>query len=72
VYCSVDEQMRRLIERDKLTQDQAIARLKSQLPIEKKVRMADLVLDNSSPLENLFRQIDKALKDTRKTIPNSQ
>jgi dephospho-CoA kinase len=68
VYCSVDEQMRRLIERDKLTQDQAIARLQSQLPIEKKVAMADVVLDNSSTRENLFRQIDKALKDTSKTI----
>lgn len=61
VYCSRDEQIQRLMERDKLTDEQAIARLESQLPIEKKASLSDIVLDNSSTKEHLFCQIDKAL-----------
>jgi dephospho-CoA kinase len=60
VYCSSQEQIRRLIERDKLSKEQAIARIQSQIPIEEKVAWADVILDNSSTLENLFRQIDDA------------
>jgi dephospho-CoA kinase len=63
VYCSSQEQIKRLIERDKLTREQAIARIQNQLPIEEKIALADIVLDNSSNLENLFRQIDKALAE---------
>jgi dephospho-CoA kinase len=64
VYCSRDEQIKRLMERDKISPEQAIARLESQLPIEKKVALADIILDNSSTKEHLFRQIDKAFKET--------
>ncbi|AFY77498.1 dephospho-CoA kinase [Pleurocapsa sp. PCC 7327] len=60
IYCSFQEQIRRLIERDKLSKEQAIARIQSQIPIEEKVAWADVILDNSSTLENLFRQIDDA------------
>jgi dephospho-CoA kinase len=61
VYCSRDEQIKRLMERDKLTYEQAIARLESQLPIEEKAALADIILDNSSTKEDLYCQIDKAL-----------
>jgi dephospho-CoA kinase len=64
VYCSRDEQIKRLMERDKLTYEQAIARLESQLPIEEKVALADTILDNSSTKEHLFCQIDNTLKGT--------
>lgn len=60
VYCSSEEQIKRAIERDKLTIEQAIARLQSQIPIEEKVPLADVVLENSDRLENLFKQVDKA------------
>ncbi|MEA5535885.1 dephospho-CoA kinase [Crocosphaera sp. XPORK-15E] len=61
VYCSSEQQLRRLIERNNLTQKQAIARINSQLPLEEKVKMADLILDNSSTLAHLYQQIDEAL-----------
>jgi dephospho-CoA kinase len=64
VYCSPQEQIKRLIARNNLTQSQAIARIDSQLPIEEKVPLADLILDNSSTVENLYYQIDKALSVT--------
>ncbi|MEA5510710.1 dephospho-CoA kinase [Crocosphaera sp. UHCC 0190] len=61
VYCSLEQQLRRLIERNHLTQDQAIARINSQVSLEEKVKMADVILDNSSTLAHLYQQIDKGL-----------
>ena len=62
VRCCLQEQVRRLIERDRLNEQQAMARINSQLPVEKKVAAADVVLDNSSTLDSLLKQIDAAFK----------
>lgn len=61
VYCSKEEQIKRLKQRDRLNDEQAIARINKQLPIEEKIALADVVIDNSGSVENLFRQIDKAI-----------
>ncbi|MEH2163349.1 MAG: dephospho-CoA kinase [Nostoc sp.] len=60
--CSQEQQIQRLIQRNHLTREQAQARINSQLPIEEKVAHADVVLDNSSTLEVLLKQVDVALK----------
>ncbi len=62
VYCSYEQQIQRLMVRNSLTEEQAKVRIQSQLPIKEKVQMADIVLDNSSTLEALYKQIDEALK----------
>ena len=62
VSCSEQQQLGRLIERDRLTLEQARARIQSQLPLSTKIAGADLILDNSSTLDNLLFQIDTALK----------
>jgi len=62
VSCSPSQQLRRIIERDNLSLEQAIARLNSQLPIQEKVTRADVVLDNSSTPEALLKQVDAAVK----------
>lgn len=61
VSCSEQQQIKRVMDRDNLTQEQAIARIKNQLPLRQKVAAADVVLDNSSDLANLLNQINKAL-----------
>ncbi|MGB3492326.1 MAG: dephospho-CoA kinase [Elainellaceae cyanobacterium] len=70
VYCDFDKQVERLLQRKasaasgqqyQLQQNQVMARIKSQMPIEQKLRRADIVLDNSSEIEHLYRQIDHAL-----------
>jgi dephospho-CoA kinase len=61
VYCSPDRQLERLIARDRLTLEQAQSRIDSQMPIADKCDRADVVLDNSSTLEALCKQIDLAL-----------
>jgi dephospho-CoA kinase len=47
VYADEETQVRRVMERDKLSRPDARARVGSQLPIEEKRRMADVVIDNS-------------------------
>jgi dephospho-CoA kinase len=61
IYCSLEQQIERLMLRDQLSVEEAQIRINSQMAIQKKVARADLVLDNSFTLENLFQQIDQAL-----------
>ncbi len=61
VFCSQQQQQQRLIARNNLTPEQAIARINSQLPIGEKIARADVVLDNSLTLESLLKQIDIAV-----------
>jgi dephospho-CoA kinase len=58
VYCDEKQQIERLIQRDRLSETQAKARINSQLPLSQKIAAADVVLNNSSSLEFLYRQID--------------
>jgi dephospho-CoA kinase len=62
VSCDRQEQIRRLTERDRLTEAQARARIESQLPLKEKVAMADVVLNNDSTVEELLRQVDIGIK----------
>ncbi|MFM6040324.1 MAG: dephospho-CoA kinase [Sphaerospermopsis kisseleviana] len=62
VSCSEAQQKQRLIQRNNLTNEQAAARINSQLPLSEKIARADVVLDNSSTLESLLQQIDKVMK----------
>jgi dephospho-CoA kinase len=60
VTCSPEQQLRRMIERDRLSREQAQSRINSQLPLAEKVARADVVLDNSSTPEALLKQVDLA------------
>lgn len=57
VRCSESQQLQRLMQRNNLTLEQAQARINSQLSIEKKAKLADVVLDNSSTTAALIQQI---------------
>ena len=61
VYCSPTQQLERLIARDRLNLAQAQARINSQMPLQEKCDRADVVLDNTSTLPILLKQIDLAL-----------
>jgi len=65
VYCPPEQQRLRLIGRhgSSLTPEQIQARIESQMPLEEKCRRADVVLDNSSSLEALYEQCDRAINN---------
>ncbi len=60
VSCSEEQQLERLMQRNYLTLEQAQARILSQMPITEKAAHANVVLDNSSTLKMLLKQVDKA------------
>lgn len=61
VSCSEQQQLERLMRRNHLTLEQAQARIMSQMPIAEKVASADVVLNNSSTLEIILKQVDAAI-----------
>lgn len=67
VYAPQDIQIQRLMQRDRISEADALARVQSQMPIEEKKQQATLVIDNSGTIENTRRQtldIFKRLKDS--------
>ncbi|WP_010651124.1 dephospho-CoA kinase [Oceanobacillus massiliensis] len=65
IVVSVDEtvQLKRLMERDNYTEKEAWQRIRSQMPIEEKVRMADAVIDNNGSIKESRSQLEELLKD---------
>jgi dephospho-CoA kinase len=63
VHSADQQQVERLQQRDRLSLEQIHARISSQMAIAKKLTQADVVLDNSSSLEALHAQIDRAVRD---------
>ncbi|MGG3282139.1 dephospho-CoA kinase [Paenibacillus solani] len=59
VYVPRELQLKRLIERDDLAREAAEARLNSQMDIEQKKALADILIDNSGTLAETQQQVDK-------------
>jgi dephospho-CoA kinase len=64
VVTDPDVQLERLIKRNpELTKKQCQERIDSQMPLSRKAKMADIVIENSGSLENLNEQIEEVRKD---------
>lgn len=59
VYVPHELQLERLMERDKLSEAEAIKRLTAQMPIEQKKQLADIVIENSGTVLQTMVQIDE-------------
>lgn len=60
--CSPDEQVRRVVARDKISEGEARQRLAAQWPIERKTARADFVIDTSGSFEETDRQVEAAYR----------
>jgi len=65
VYARPTVQLERLMERDKMTPDRAGARIRSQMPIERKAAVADYLIDNSGHWQETRRQVATLLPQLR-------
>ncbi|MEC1635356.1 dephospho-CoA kinase [Bacillus mojavensis] len=54
-------QLERLIKRNQLTEEEALSRIRSQMPLEEKVSRANDVIDNSGTLEETKQQLEEIL-----------
>jgi dephospho-CoA kinase len=57
VYLDRESQIERLMARDGLDREQALARIGSQMPMEEKKRLGQLVIDNGGSREELEAQV---------------
>lgn len=62
VYTDEGTQLERLMARNHLTREDALARIRSQMPIEEKKNRADEVIDNRGSLEKTREQLRKVLQ----------
>lgn len=62
VYVSRETQVKRLIKRDRISKGYALEKINSQMSVEDKKIMADVIIDNSGSLEKTFRQVEENLR----------
>lgn len=58
-----DLQIKRLMERNNLTRDEALSRIKSQMPLDQKEKLATYVVDNAGTIEELESKLEQLLKE---------
>ncbi|MDR4969064.1 MAG: dephospho-CoA kinase, partial [Acholeplasmataceae bacterium] len=60
-----DMQVERLMNRDQISQNEAMKRIHSQMSLNKKRQYADYILDNGKTKEALCHQIDLFIEEMR-------
>lgn len=61
VYVDEATQLERLMKRNQLSKEEALIRIKAQMPLNEKKKMGDFVLDNRNDKENLLTQVRQKL-----------
>jgi dephospho-CoA kinase len=62
VKASKNEQLERLMTRDHLSRDEAVSRIKAQMPLAQKLAYADVVIDNTMDVEQTRKQVEMLWK----------
>ncbi|CAL8110440.1 unnamed protein product [Orchesella dallaii] len=62
VSCEEDLQLQRLMQRNQLSEADAMARIKAQMPLSEKRAKADYIIENSGTLEDTRRQVIEVFK----------
>lgn len=67
VYCDKDTQLKRLMERNNFTQNDAEQRINAQISLDEKCRRASYIIDNSSNRENTQTQVKRLYEKLNKS-----
>lgn len=62
VYANKENQLNRLIKRDKLNIDSALKRISAQMPMTEKLKFADVIIDNNDGITELRDKIVELLE----------
>lgn len=68
VTCSEEVQLQRVVLRDNCSEEDAMGRIKSQMPQDEKVKYAEFVVDNSGTIEHLEKEAEKLIKSLEEKI----
>lgn len=58
-FCQLEIQAERLLKRDGLSREEACLKIKSQWPLDKKIQLADYLIDTSGPLTETVEQTEE-------------
>lgn len=67
VMAPPDVQLKRLMARDALTEEEARQRIQAQWPLEEKVKRADWVIDNRGDLNVLVKEVDRLIEQWQRS-----
>lgn len=63
VYVDEETQLKRLMERNNFTEEEARSRILSQMPLKDKVSLSDAVIDNNGSIEETRKQLNAILEE---------
>ena len=63
VHCAREIQLKRLMERDSIGRDEALKKISSQMPPEKKLKFADYIIDSSGSLLQTVEQTEQVYRN---------
>lgn len=63
IYANKEQQMKRLMSREGYSEEEALARIQSQIPIEEKRKQASYVIDNSGTLAQLQKECERVKEE---------
>ena len=63
VYTPKDIQIQRLMKRDNINEEEALLKISNQWDIEKKKELAHMVIDNSTNLKNLQKEVERIMEE---------
>lgn len=61
VYADVEIQIDRIIQRDEISKEEALAVIKSQMSLEDKKNYADVIIDNNRDIKDVYKEVDDLL-----------
>jgi dephospho-CoA kinase len=68
IYAQYHLQIKRFMKRDNISKEEAEKRIALQMPIEDKMKLADITIDNSSTIAELNKNIKAVYKELKKDL----
>ncbi len=68
VYCEPEIQLQRLIKRDGLSPDAALARIRAQMPQDEKIKYANFLIDTSGDFAGTRAQVETLFNQLRNAV----
>lgn len=62
IHSQEDIQIKRLMDRNALSLEEALKRIHAQMPLKEKINMADIVIDNSGPIQKTLDRVDEIIE----------
>ncbi len=61
VYTDYDTQVKRVMERNNISKEEAIVRIKSQMTLDEKIQKSHFIIDNTKPLPDVLHQVKQVI-----------